>query len=96
MNRRKFLTTTSGSLALGQFLSAKPQSFTGKIKKAVKFGAKPNDQKMQGRILFGWTFTIVGTVLFGVGFKNNESLLIMLNGLILILTLRTQMEAVLQ
>ena len=47
MNRRKFLTTTSGSLALGQFLSAKPQSLTGKIKKAVKFGAKPNDQKMQ-------------------------------------------------
>jgi hypothetical protein len=36
---------------------------------------------IKGRILFGWTFTIVGSVLFGVGFKNNQSLLIMLNGL---------------
>jgi|TARA_B110000008_G_scaffold271921_1_gene303980 sulfite exporter TauE/SafE len=36
---------------------------------------------VKGRILFGWTFTIVGAILFGVGFKNNQSLLIMLNGL---------------
>ena len=47
MNRRKFLNTTSGSLALGQFLSAKPQSFRGKIKKAVMFGTKPNEKQMQ-------------------------------------------------
>ena len=38
---------------------------------------------VKGRILFGWTFTIVGAILFGVGFKNNQSLLIMLNGLTL-------------
>ena len=35
----------------------------------------------KGRVLFGWTFTFVGAVLFVVGFKNNQSLLIMLNGL---------------
>ncbi|MDA8774777.1 hypothetical protein N9N13_03535 [Opitutales bacterium] len=35
----------------------------------------------KGRVLFGWTFTVVGAVLFGVGFQNNQSLLIMLNGL---------------
>lgn len=35
----------------------------------------------KGRVLFGWTFTAVGAVLFVVGFKNNQSLLIMLNGL---------------
>ena len=47
-----------------------------KAKKVVHFR-----RIVKGRILFGWTFTIVGTVLFGVGFKNNQSLLIMLNGL---------------
>ncbi|MBT3667238.1 MAG: hypothetical protein HN548_07140 [Opitutae bacterium] len=36
---------------------------------------------IKGRVWFGWIFTIVGAVLFGVGFKNNQSPLIMLNGI---------------
>ncbi len=32
------------------------------------------------RLWFGWVFSIVGAVLFGVGFKNNQSLMVMLNG----------------
>ena len=47
MNRQKFLTTTSSSLLMGQFLLAKQISFKGKIQKAVKFGTKPNEKQMQ-------------------------------------------------
>jgi hexulose-6-phosphate isomerase len=45
MNRRNFITVSS--LALSQFVSAEPKSFKGKIKKAVKFGTKPNEAQMQ-------------------------------------------------
>ena len=47
MNRQKFLTTTSFSLLMGQFLLAKQISFKGKIQKAVKFGTKPNEKQME-------------------------------------------------
>ena len=47
MNRQKFLTTTSSSLLMGQFLLAKQISFKGKIQKAVKFGTKPNEKQME-------------------------------------------------
>ena len=33
------------------------------------------------RYWFGWVFTIVGAVLFGVGLQNNQMPLIMINGL---------------
>jgi len=33
------------------------------------------------RSWFGWVFTIVGAVLFGVGLQNNQMPLIMINGL---------------
>ena len=36
---------------------------------------------IKGRIYFGWTFTVVGAVLFGVGFKSNQTAIIMLNGI---------------
>ena len=45
MNRRNFITDSS--LALSQFVAAEPKSFKGKIKKAVKFGTKPNEAQMQ-------------------------------------------------
>lgn len=45
MNRRNFITVSS--LALSQFVAAEPKSFKGKIKKAVKFGTKPNEAQMQ-------------------------------------------------
>ena len=47
MNRRKFLATTSCSLGFSPLLSAKPASFRGRIKKAVKFGAQPDREKMR-------------------------------------------------
>ena len=47
MNRRKFLTTTTTSLAMVPFLSAKTHSFKDRIQKAVKFGTKPNEKQMQ-------------------------------------------------
>jgi hypothetical protein len=47
-----------------------------KAKKVVHFR-----RVIKGRVWFGRTFTIVGLVLFGVGLKNNQSLIIMLNGI---------------
>lgn len=47
MNRRKFLTTTTTSLAMVPSLSAKTHSFKDRIQKAVKFGTKPNEKQMQ-------------------------------------------------
>ena len=47
MKRREFLTTTSGALCFTHLVKAEEYSFKGEIKKAVKFGSKPNDQKMQ-------------------------------------------------
>jgi len=47
MNRRQFLTTTAGSLALSNFSFAQDPSFQGKIKKAVKFGTGPNEEQMK-------------------------------------------------
>ena len=46
MNRRKFLATSSCTLALSQVLSAKSYSLKGRIKKAVKFGTEPNEKQM--------------------------------------------------
>ena len=34
------------------------------------------------RSYFGWVFTVVGTVLFFVGVKNNQMPLIMINGVL--------------
>jgi hexulose-6-phosphate isomerase len=47
MNRRNFLTTSSSLVVSNHFLSAKELSFKGQIKKAVKFGTKPNEAQMQ-------------------------------------------------
>jgi hexulose-6-phosphate isomerase len=47
MNRRNFLATSSSLVASNHFLSAKELSFKGQIKKAVKFGTKPNEAQMQ-------------------------------------------------
>ncbi len=47
MNRRKFLATSSCSLGISRLLSAKPVSFRGRIKKAVKFGTQPDREKMR-------------------------------------------------
>ena len=47
MNRRKFLTNTTACMALGSKAFASPNIFRGVIKKAVKFGTKPNEQEMQ-------------------------------------------------
>lgn len=47
MKRREFLSTTSGALCFTHLVKAEEYSFKGEIKKAVKFGSKPNDQKMQ-------------------------------------------------
>lgn len=47
MNRRKFLATSSCSLGISRLLSAKPFSFRGRIKKAVKFGTQPDREKMR-------------------------------------------------
>jgi len=34
------------------------------------------------RSWFGWVFTVVGGILFGVGLKNSEILLVMINGVL--------------
>ena len=47
MKRREFLTTSSGALCFTHLVRAEEHSFKGKIKKAVKFGTKPNDKQMQ-------------------------------------------------
>ncbi len=47
MNRRQFLATAAGSLALSNFCFAQDTSFRGKIKKAVKFGTDPNEEQMK-------------------------------------------------
>ena len=47
MNRRKFLATTSGAISLAQAGMAKPGKFNGLIRKAVKFGTKPDEKQMQ-------------------------------------------------
>ena len=47
MNRRNFLATSSSLVVSNHFLSAKELSFKGQIKKAVKFGTKPNEAQMQ-------------------------------------------------
>ena len=47
MNRRNFLSTTAGTLALANFTFAGPHSFRGKIYKAVKFGTHPNEEKIK-------------------------------------------------
>ena len=46
MNRRNFLATSSSLVVSNHFLSAKELSFKGRIKKAVKFGTKPNETQM--------------------------------------------------
>ena len=47
MNRRNFLLTTTGSFALSSFSIGQSKSFKGRIHKAVKFGSKPNEKRMQ-------------------------------------------------
>ena len=47
MNRRKFLLTTTGTFALTNFGGGQNKSFRGIIQKAVKFGSKPNEKRMQ-------------------------------------------------
>ena len=47
MNRRNFFATSSSLVVSNHFLSAKELSFKGQIKKAVKFGTKPNEAQMQ-------------------------------------------------
>ena len=47
MKRREFLTTSSGALCFSHLVRAEEHSFKGKIKKAVKFGTKPNEKQMQ-------------------------------------------------
>ena len=47
MKRRNFLTTSSGALCFSHLVRAEEHSFKGKIKKAVKFGTKPNEKQMQ-------------------------------------------------
>jgi len=47
MNRRNFLATSSSLVVSNHFLSAKELSFKGRIKKAVKFGTKPNETQMR-------------------------------------------------
>ena len=47
MKRRMFLTTTAGSLSFLGAHAKEPKSFKGIIKKAVKFGTKPNESQMQ-------------------------------------------------
>ena len=47
MNRRNFLITTAGTLALSNFSFAQAPVFRGKIKKAVKFGTSPNEDQMK-------------------------------------------------
>jgi len=47
MKRRNFLATSSSLVVSNHFLSAKELSFKGQIKKAVKFGTKPNEAQMQ-------------------------------------------------
>ena len=46
MKRRMFLTTTTVLSFLGAH-AKEPKSFKGIIKKAVKFGTKPNGPQMQ-------------------------------------------------
>lgn len=47
MNRRQFLATTAGSLALASLSHAQPKSFSGIIHKAVKVGTSPDEQHFQ-------------------------------------------------
>ena len=47
MNRRKFLLTTTGTFALTNLGGGQNKSFRGLIQKAVKFGSKPNEKRMQ-------------------------------------------------
>ena len=47
MNRRTFLSTTAGSLSFLGAQANEPKSFKGIIKKAVKFGSKPNEAQMR-------------------------------------------------
>ena len=47
MNRRKFLATTSGAISLTKAGMAKTGKFNGIIRKAVKFGSKPDEKQMQ-------------------------------------------------
>ncbi|MDG1139046.1 MAG: sugar phosphate isomerase/epimerase [Opitutales bacterium] len=47
MHRRQFIATSSCTLAMSRMLSAKPVSFKGRIKKAVKFGTQPDEKKMR-------------------------------------------------
>ena len=47
MKRRMFLTTAAGSLSFLGAHAKEPKSFKGIIKKAVKFGTKPNESQMQ-------------------------------------------------
>lgn len=47
MNRRKFLLTTTGKFALTNFGGGQNKSFRGMIQKAVKFGSKTNEKRMQ-------------------------------------------------
>ena len=46
MKRRMFLATTAGSISLLGTHANEPKSFKGIIKKAVKFGSKPNEKQM--------------------------------------------------
>jgi hypothetical protein len=47
MNRRIFLSATVGSLSFAKAHANESKSFKGIIKKAVKFGSKPNETQMQ-------------------------------------------------
>ena len=47
MNRRTFLSTTAASASFLGVQANEPKSFKGIIKKAVKFGSKPNETQMQ-------------------------------------------------
>ena len=47
MNRRQFITTTAGSLALAGLSNAQSKSFRGIIHKAVKVGTAPNEKHFQ-------------------------------------------------
>ena len=50
MKRRTFLTTTAGSLTFLGAQANEPKSFKGIIKKAVKFGSKPNEAQMNKKL----------------------------------------------
>lgn len=46
MKRRHFISATTSAVAFSSFSHARSLSFQGKIRKAVKFGAKPNEEYM--------------------------------------------------